>query len=231
MENPTSVTNSLGTPGLRAGWIALMILLTPFATQLRASDNIDSPSLTQNRASDLTDTYVSPEIKKTHNKKNKTRDYKIVKDLEKAEPEKPRFGGHVGVVVPLVTRGDGNTVTLAEDFIIGFPFGLTVRTDSPVAFDFEFIPTINTPSNQNFRFLVHPGIVYTFGKNYLVGLRGAYEEGTGNYGFTPIVSRSFKLTAKINYFIEADLPVRWESRPDGSEFTSVQFALHTGINF
>ncbi len=154
-----------------------------------------------------------------------------MKDLEQAEPPKPRFGGHVGVVVPIVTRGDGNTVTLAEDFIIGFPFGLTVRTNGPIAFDFEFIPTLNTPTNQNFRFLVHPGIVYTFKKDYLVGLRGAYEEGTGNYGFTPIVSRSFKLTEKINYFIEADLPVRWESRPDGSGFTSVQFALHTGITF
>ncbi len=168
------------------------------------------------------------EIEKTP---NKNEDDKIAKDLEKMEPPKPRFGGHVGVVVPIVTRGDGDTVTLAEDFIIGFPFGLTVRTNGPIAFDFEFIPTLNTPTNQNFRFLVQPGIVYTFKKDYLVGLRGAYEEGTGNYGFTPIVSRSFKLTEKINYFIEADLPVRWESRLDGSGFTSVQFALHTGITF
>ncbi len=226
MNNPTSVNNSLGARGFRAGWTAIMILLTPFATQLRASDHIDSPSITQDRGSDLTGTYafIDPN-------KRKARDAKIVKVMQKTEPPKPRFGGHVGVVVPIVTRGDGNTVTLAEDFIIGFPFGLTVRTNSPIAFDFEFIPTLNTPTNQNFRFLVHPGIVYTFKKDYLVGLRGAYEEGTGNYGFTPIVSRSFKLTEKINYFIEADLPVRWESRPDGSEFTSVQFALHTGINF
>ncbi len=153
MNNPTSVTNSLGVHGLRAGLIAIMILLTPFATQLRASDQLDSPSLAQDRGSDLAGTY-----------KQKARDPKIVKDLEKAEPKKPRFGGHVGVVVPIVTRGDGNTVTLAEDFIIGFPFGLTVRTDSPVAFDFEFIPTINTPSDQNFRFLVHRASSIPLGK-------------------------------------------------------------------
>ncbi len=75
----------------------------------------------------------SSEIKKRQNKNetpveiiDKPQDDKIVKDLEQAEPKKPRFGGHVGVVIPIVTRGDGNTVTLAEDFIIGFPFGLTV---------------------------------------------------------------------------------------------------------
>ncbi len=78
---------------------------------------------------------------------------------------------------------------------------------------------------------MHPGIDYTFKKNYLVGVRGAYEEGTGNYGFTPIASRSFKLTEKINYFIELDLPVHWEARPDGSRFPSVQFAVHSGITF
>lgn len=58
MNNPTSVTNLSGAGGLRAGWIAIMILLTPFVAQLRASDHIDSPSITQDRGSDLTDTYA-----------------------------------------------------------------------------------------------------------------------------------------------------------------------------
>ncbi len=150
---------------------------------------------------------------------------------KQAEPKPPRFGGHVGVVIPIVTRGNGITTTIADDFIIGFPFALVVKTDSPVAFDFEFVPTINTPSNQDFRFLIHPGIVYAFNKKYLVGVRGAYEIGTGNYGFTPIAQRSFKLTKKTRYFIEADFPVRWERRPDRSRFASIQFAIHTGISF
>lgn len=150
---------------------------------------------------------------------------------KQAEPKPPRFGGHVGVVIPIVTRGNGITTTIADDFIIGFPFALVVKTDSPVAFDFEFVPTINTPSNQDFRFLIHPGIVYAFNKKYLVGVRGAYEIGTGNYGFTPIAQRSFKLTKKTRYFIEANFPVRWERRPDRSRFASIQFAIHTGVSF
>jgi len=143
----------------------------------------------------------------------------------------PRFGGHVGVVIPLVTRGNGTTTTIADDFIIGFPFGLIVRTNSPVAFDFEFVPTVNRSSDQDFRFLVHPGIIYNFKKKYAVGLRGAYEVGTGNYGFTPLVSRSFKLKGRTNFFVEADFPVRWERQANSPRFASVGFAAHSGINF
>ena len=58
MNNPTSANNSLGARGLRAGWIASMILLAPFAAPLLASDHIDSPSITHDRSSDLTDTYA-----------------------------------------------------------------------------------------------------------------------------------------------------------------------------
>ena len=163
-----------------------------------------------------------------------TKEAKDAKDAEikkQAEPKPPRFGGHVGIVIPIVTRGNGTTTTIADNFIIGFPVALVVRTNSPAAFDFEFVPIINTPSNQDFRFLVHPGITYTFEKKNTVGLRGAYEFGTGNYGFTPLVARSFKLTKKTNYFIEADFPVRRERRPNRTRFASVQFAVHSGISF
>lgn len=161
-----------------------------------------------------------------------TKDNKTVEPNKAAQPEKtPRFGGHAGIVIPIVTRGNDTTTTIAEDFIIGFPVALVVKTDSPVAFDFEFVPTINTPSNQDFRFLIHPGVVYAFNKNYLVGVRGAYEVGTGNYGFTPIAQRSFKLTKKTRYFVEADFPVRWERRPNRTRFASIQFAIHSGISF
>ncbi len=168
---------------------------------------------------------------KTVNENKIAKDTKENELKKQAEAKPPRFGGHVGIVIPIVTRGNGTTTTIADNFIIGFPFALVVRTNSPAAFDFEFVPIINTPSNQDFRFLVHPGITYTFKKKYTVGVRAAYEFGTGNYGFTPIVNRSFKLKGKTNYFIEADFPVRWERRPNGTGFTSVQFAVHTGISF
>lgn len=173
------------------------------------------------------------EISGEENASSKSEEKKSEKtELEKqADPKPPRFGGHVGVVIPIVSRGNGITTTIADDFIIGFPFALTVKTKSPAAFDFEFIPIFNTDSNQTFRFLIHPGIVYSIKKKYAVGVRAAYEFGTGSYGFTPIVNRSFKLTKKTNYFIEADFPVRWERRPNRTRFASIQFAIHSGISF
>ncbi len=196
-------------------------LLTTTLSAQAVSQNINEPQ----------------EIGKTPDKDETTDKDEIAKDTKETELKKqveakpPRFGGHVGIVIPIVTRGNGTTTTIADNFIIGFPFGLVVRTNSPAAFDFEFVPIINTPSNQDFRFLAHLGVTYSFKKKYAVGVRAAYEFGTGNYGFTPLAARSFKLTGKTNYFIETDFPVRWERRPNRTRFTSVQFAVHSGINF
>ncbi len=203
-------------------------LLTATLSAQTISQNINHPQETEKTQDKDETTDKDETVNKNKIAKKDTKETELKKQVE---PKPPRFGGHVGIVIPIVTRGNDRTISIADNFIIGFPFGLVVRTNSPAAFDFEFVPIINTPSNQDFRFFVHPGITYTFKKKYLVGVRAAYEFGTGNYGFTPITSRSFKLKGKTNYFIEADFPVRWERRPNGTRFTSVQFAVHTGINF
>ena len=211
------------TTNLRAQIVSHNLGESPEA--VKAEKNQTTPDATKTAEKDEIVNKEKTDNKSEENKSGKT-------GLEKqADPKPPRFGGHVGVVIPIVSRGNGTTTTIADDFIIGFPFALTVRTNSPAAFDFEFVPIINTSSNQDFRFLVHPGIVYSIGKRYAVGVRAAYEIGTGNYGFTPIVNRSFKLTKKTNYFIEADFPVRRERRPNRSRFASIGFAIHSGISF
>ena len=203
-------------------------LTTTTLSAQAVSQNTDEPQAA-GKTADKDETKDKDEtVNKNKPAKKDTKETELEKQLP---PKPPRFGGHVGVVIPIVTRGNGTTTTIADDFIIGFPFALTVRTNSPAAFDFEFVPIVNTSSNQDFRFLVHPGIVYAFKKHYAVGIRAAYEFGTGNYGFTPIINRSFKLKGKTNYFIEADFPVRRERRPDRSRFASIQFAVHSGISF
>ncbi len=218
--------------------VALCCATAIIQAQAVSQNIVESPKAVKTEGNETT-----PKAEEKTVKKNSEADKnESVNNLEKenneiaelnqqADPKPPRFGGHVGVVIPIVTRGNNMTTTIADDFIIGFPFALTVRTNSPAAFDFEFVPTINTPSNQDFRFLVHPGIVYSIKKKYAVGIRAAYEFGTGSYGFTPIANRSFKLTRKTNYFIEADFPVRRERRPNRTRFTSIQFAVHSGISF
>lgn len=141
-----------------------------------------------------------------------------------------RFGGHVGFVVPIVARGNGNTTNLGDRFQFGFPVGLTVKTASPFAFDFEFIPFFNT--GRDFVLVVHPGIIYGFKKKINVGVRAAYEVNNNDaYGFTPLIAKGFKLNDKVGYFIEADFPVRWNKRPRADRFVSGAFALHFGFNF
>ena len=67
-----------------------------------------------------------------------------------------RLGGHIGFVLPLVTHAGGQTTTLDENFGIGFPVGITVKSSGRTSFDLEFVPFIQNrlrrsllPSIQN----------------------------------------------------------------------------------
>lgn len=146
-------------------------------------------------------------------------------------PEKRKIGGHAGVVFPVVSRG-GGTTTIADDFVFGFPMGITFKNKRRVAFDMEVIPTFNLNSpGRDFTFTVHPGVLVAFRKKYAAGIRAAYDFGAGSYGFTPLVSRGFKIKGNTGFFVEADFPVRWRKRADGSRFASGGFAAHFGVSF
>ena len=45
-----------------------------------------------------------------------------------------RLGGHFGVVFPLVTRANGTTTNIGDDFKVGFPMGITVKICPGCAF-------------------------------------------------------------------------------------------------
>lgn len=147
------------------------------------------------------------------------------------EAAPPRVGGHVGVAFPIVTRSDGMTTTISEDFVVGFPVGVTIRNSSPFSFDFEFVPTVNNSPRQEVTLTVHPGVIYGFKKNYAVGLRAAFDIGGDTYGFTPLVQRSWTLKGNTKYFVEADFPVRFRQQPDRRRTTSSAFTAHFGVSF
>jgi hypothetical protein len=140
-----------------------------------------------------------------------------------------KLGGHVGFVVPIVARGNGVTTNVGDRFVFGFPVGLTLKTKRNIAIDFEFIPTFNT--GRDFVLTIHPGIIYGFAKHYAVGVRAAYDAGAGSFGFTPLVSRGFKINDKVGFFIEADFPIRSNYRPYRDRFGSIAFAAHAGFAF
>ncbi len=147
----------------------------------------------------------------------------------------PTVGGHIGFLLPLVTRSGGQTVSnLTEQFAVGFPVGITVKGTGRMAFDLEFVPQINTNPRQT-TLTVHPGLIYSLGHGFGVGGRLAFVVDNPTWGFTPLVNKSWHIKHNNSlfkaYFVEADLPVRF-SRPVGAPATNaVTFAMHFGVAF
>src|SRR6266446_1566507 len=95
--------------------------------------------------------------------------------LAQAQDEKT-VGGHIGFVLPLVTQAGGQTINnTADQFSIGFPVGITLKGAGRTAFDLEFIPFINTAKPRQTSLTVHPGLIWSVGHNFGVGVRAAYD--------------------------------------------------------
>lgn len=144
---------------------------------------------------------------------------------------KGRLGGHFGLVIPLVTEVDGETTTVSDDFVIGFPMGLSVKLTERIAFDLELVPVIQD-SPQEVSLTVHPGAIFSVGKRYAAGIRMAFDIDGDAWGFTPLVARSFTIPkSPVKYFVELDFPIRFLEDNSGDDDTSVGIAFHTGIAF
>jgi len=144
------------------------------------------------------------------------------------------IGGHIGVVFPLVTHAEGQTTSLADNFAFGIPFGVTFKGKGPMALDFEFVPAVQD-SPRKISLTVHPGVVYGIGHGFGVGIRAAFDVNTSQVGFTPLVNKSWAIKREGSffkaYFVEADLPVRFNRPPGGPRANPVTFAMHFGLGF
>jgi hypothetical protein len=141
-------------------------------------------------------------------------------------------GGHWGVLLPLVTRSGGTNTTIADSFSIGFPVGINIHGQGRMAFDMEFVPVIQNSPRQ-VSLTLHPGLVWALGHRYSFGMRAAFVANSTQFGFTPLLNKSWPIEGGFfkAYFVEADLPVRF-NRPTGQPATNpVTFALHFGLGF
>src|SRR5207247_3819271 len=74
--------------------------------------------------------------------------------------EGPTLGGHIGFVLPLVTHFGGQTINdTADQFLIGFPVGVTVKGTGRTVFDLELVPFINTARPRTNSLTLHPGLI------------------------------------------------------------------------
>jgi hypothetical protein len=142
-----------------------------------------------------------------------------------------RLGGHFGAVLPLVTRVGGTTTTIGDDFSIGFPMGITVKTSDVWAFDLELVPSIqNDPLSVGLT--VHPGIIRALQNHYAAGLRMAFDVNQASWGFTPLLNKSFPVPGHpYALFVEGVLPIRFQADPAGGNRTSVGLGVHLGVGF
>ena len=143
-------------------------------------------------------------------------------------------GGHIGILVPWVTRAGGNTTTVFDTFSLGLPFGVSVKGQGRMFVDFEFIPHIN--QNPHLATLtVDPGVLWRLDHGFTVGLRAAFNINSSSIGFVPIVNKSWKLHDQSGFFKtffgEIDVPVTFD-RPTGGPATNpVTFATQFGFGF
>ena len=142
------------------------------------------------------------------------------------------LGGHIGFVLPLVTHAGGETTNIADNFSIGFPLGVTFKGKGRMAYDLELVPGVqDTPRLTTLT--VHPGLVWAVGHNFGVGMRVAFDVNSPQWGFTPLVNRSWPIEDSFfkAYFVEAVLPIRFNRPTGGLATTPVTFGLHFGLGF
>jgi hypothetical protein len=140
-----------------------------------------------------------------------------------------RVGGHIGAVVPLVTRADGNTTTVADDFVIGFPAGIGVWKAGRLAVDLEVVPVFqNKPANLSMD--VHPGVILRATDSLAAGVRAAFDVEGNAWGFTPLLNRALYSTSSHTVFGEVVLPVRFVDN-GASRQTNVTLGVHIGVGF
>jgi hypothetical protein len=149
-------------------------------------------------------------------------------------PKIPRVGGHFGLALPLFAFDNDGTTVIGRDFVqVGITPGITVKVSDRWAVDFEFIAFsrwdlngAGKPDKSHTILVVDPGVVYNFGP-VAGGLRLATQIGEGvplNVGIVPIVVVPFKLTTRLSYFVELDLPVFVTASP-GTPATALAAAV------
>lgn len=146
------------------------------------------------------------------------------------------IGGHIGMVLPILSLSDGDFSSIADNLQAGFPMGITVKTNYNVAFDLEVVPFVDENAVSNVLF--HPGVLMGLTDGFTFGMRGAFETG-GSFGITPLLNKAFPLPRDPDtaFFVELVLPIRfYQPAPEfqGAAVDvskTIAMAFHVGIGF
>jgi len=144
-----------------------------------------------------------------------------------------RIGAHVGFVLPLVSHAEGETTTIADDFVFGLPAGVGLKRFGRFVLDMEAVTGIqNSPRDLSLE--LHPGVVMSVTPNLATGIRAAFDVEGHSWGFTPLINRTLYVARSHSLFGEVVMPVRFADAPSGTPnrtTKSVGLAVHVGVGF
>ncbi|MEI2695442.1 MAG: hypothetical protein V9E90_10255 [Saprospiraceae bacterium] len=160
--------------------------------------------------------------------------YSFVHGQEIMKPEigmQKLSGYHIGIVQILfgVHKSEISFLDKSDFYTIGFPMGITLNTGSRLKIDLEIVPVIKpyleeeTPYNVHL--LYHPGILLPLKNNYTLGFRLAFEAGENQFGFTPLINKSFALSKNYNFFIELVAPTRFAKKQAFNQLIGIHLGL------
>lgn len=154
---------------------------------------------------------------------------------EEKEPGCLLMGYHIGVVQPLysIQKGYVNHLLGYHDYSVGLPIGLSLRTSGRAIIDLEVVPFVSRLPDEgidlNVHLLYHPGVLMPLGGGFTFGARLAFEAGQGQWGFTPLLNKSFPVNQAMKVFIEIVAPGRFDPQP-GLNYSQV-LGIHAGLGF
>jgi hypothetical protein len=151
-------------------------------------------------------------------------------------PAKENIRAHIGLMQMILSirEGEVRDISLYNYYTLGLPVGITFPTGGRLLFDMEMVTFIkpyfgNPDQPVEFELLVHPGFLIRVGSGFSIGLRAAVEINQGNYGFTPLLNKSFPLKNGNAFFVELIFPGRFEPEKTGT-YTQ-ELGIHAGYAF
>ena len=113
-------------------------------------------------------------------------------------------------------------------------FGSFFHGQGRMTLDLEMVPSISDDP-RTVSLTVDPGLVWSISHGWAAGGRVAFDVNSSQFGFIPLLNKSWKFKNDKGffkaYFIEADLPVKFNRPPGGPATNSVTFATHFGLGF
>jgi hypothetical protein len=155
----------------------------------------------------------------------------LISQLSFSQAEKPvatfpKLQGYIAIFHPI--DGYNTPQNFKENYVVGFPIGITVFNNERLGYSFELFPFIQADGETSkvSKVVFHPGVVYRLKRGFSCAGRIAFES-TGRYGLTQVLTKAIVKTK--SGALGASLVVA--ERFGNDQETSVSYGIGIGISF